>query len=512
MISLTQTKVGAWNTGTPTSSTIQPDSNITTGNTLILAICIDADRTVSSITDTAGNTWSKAVERSQGGMSSATVSVWYAPITAGGGTRPTITITPSSGANHGAILREYSGLAASPLDQTQSNSSTSTTTSQTSNATGTTTQADELVVGAMQCRSSSTTFTVTAGSGYGNLANITTNFMRPSMEDKIVSATGTQEATFTTSENTTAYAAAVATFKQAATDTPLSTTVSDTSTVSESLSSYSDTVFTRESYQLEITAIATPEINVQDGVTVREDAGQNLVFNPDFESAPSFTAATTTAARWIDGTSGGSLTVDTYRWALRSAGGSVAARFDDGEAATGTYSLKISTTATGSFAEAANYRSGGNPSASEAAAYLIPVEPSTTYTVSYRMKTEAVSGDSNHGATLAITEHSATGGAATTTRLASYIKTTTDWTEYTFSFTTQSGTGTLVVNPRLYGHTGTGTLIMNAWFDDIRLRSVTRPSVSVGAYGSEAVAVTDSPQVVTETSSTKLNLLLLGVG
>jgi hypothetical protein len=404
------------------------------------------------------------------------------------------------------------------------------------------------------------------------------------MEDKIVSATGTQEATFTTSENTTAYAAAVATVKQAASDTPLSTTVSDTSTVSESLSSYSDTVFTRESYQLEITAIATPEINVQDGitvtdspditipavgelyasvsdgvtvadastvtiesipgltvnvndgVTVREDAGQNLVFNPDFESAPSFTAATTTAARWIDGTSGGSLTVDTYRWALRSAGGSVAARFDDGEAATGTYSLKISTTATGSFAEAANYRSGGNPSASEAAAYLIPVEPSTTYTVSYRMKTEAVSGDSNHGATLAITEHSATGGAATTTRLASYIKTTTDWTEYTFSFTTQSGTGTLVVNPRLYGHTGTGTLIMDAWFDDIRLRSVTRPSVSVGVYGSEAVAVTDSPditipapgvlyasvadaatvtdapQVVTETSSTKLNLLLLGVG
>ena len=40
------------------------------------------------------------------------MSVWTAPITAGGGTRPTITVTPTSQAETGVAVPEYSGLSA----------------------------------------------------------------------------------------------------------------------------------------------------------------------------------------------------------------------------------------------------------------------------------------------------------------------------------------------------------------------------------------------------------------
>ncbi len=39
------------------------------------------------------------------------MSVWSAPVTAGGGTRPAITVTPSSAADVGVGVLEYSGLS-----------------------------------------------------------------------------------------------------------------------------------------------------------------------------------------------------------------------------------------------------------------------------------------------------------------------------------------------------------------------------------------------------------------
>ena len=50
------------------------------------------------------------------------------------------------------------------------------------------------------------------------------------------------------------------------------------------------------------------------------------------------------------------------------------------------------------------------------------------------------------------------------------VKTTTGWTKYTTVFTTNSATREVNIEPRIYGHTGTGTLIMDAWFDDIVLK------------------------------------------
>ncbi len=55
----------------------------------------------------------------------------------------------------------------------------------------------------------------------------------------------------------------------------------------------------------------------------------NLI-NGDFSNQPSFTAETTTFNRWIDGTSGGSTTDYTYRWAItNTTSGTNLSRFDN---------------------------------------------------------------------------------------------------------------------------------------------------------------------------------------
>jgi len=204
----------------------------------------------------------------------------------------------------------------------------------------------------------------------------------------------------------------------------------------------------------------------------RKVVNKNLVTNGGFEFAPPFTAATTTGNRWIDGTAGGSTGANIFAWSFRSEGGTASAKYDSSVFKNGLYSLKLSTLATGSFIEVANYRAAGNPGVGELAD-LILVKPSTSYTYSFWMKTNVVSGDSNSGASINFNEHSATGGAAVATNATTAIKTTTDWTFYTGTFTTNAATSYIVVDPKIYGHTGAATLIMDAWFDDIVLTPTT---------------------------------------
>jgi hypothetical protein len=277
----------------------------------------------------------------------------------------------------------------------------------------------------------------------------------------------------------------------------VSVNVSDSVTVSESRSitppeisiSKSESVTVSESVQRALAHL----VSVSDSVSVYDDAGQNRVFNGGFESAPAFTAATTTAQRWIDGSAAGSTVDDQYRWAFRSGTGSASAQFDSSESNSGSQSLKIATTATGSYIEIANYRTGGNPSVAEAAAYLVRVLPNTSYTLEYYMKTNVTSGDSNNGATLNITQHSLSAGSGLTGANPGYVKTTTGWTKYTLKFTTHADAAYIVVDPRIYGHSGAGTLIMQAWFDDIVIRP-TSPNVQVESYvnKSDSVTVTES--------------------
>lgn len=211
----------------------------------------------------------------------------------------------------------------------------------------------------------------------------------------------------------------------------------------------------------------------------------NLVKNGGFEYAPPFTAATTTITRYIDGTAGGSTTNDLFGWGIEGTNstGTVSARFDTSNVNSGTYSMKVSTTA---VASACDVRITRNISAANVLQYGIPVSPSTSYDVSFYMQTVANSGSATTGAHLRIGQYTAA-GAGITSSDSTKIQTTTGLTRYTFSFTTSATTAFLIPGVRVVGNDGAGTLIMDAWFDDIVLTATT-PQVRAAASGRVAIS------------------------
>lgn len=192
--------------------------------------------------------------------------------------------------------------------------------------------------------------------------------------------------------------------------------------------------------------------------------------NGGFESAPAFTAATTTNARWVNGTAAGSTTNDQWGWAKSDTQGTSAVQFDNSTSHSGSGSLKLSTQAVASRIEVTV---ATNSTAASLNRYGVRVSPSIKYTGSYWMSTNFVSGDSADGAYLVFSEVNATGGGIAS-NLPSKVKTTTGWTQYSVSFTTNASTSFVQPRMRVYGQTGTATLIMDAWFDDIFLIPVAR--------------------------------------
>jgi hypothetical protein len=218
-INFVQSRVGGYTTGNNSSFTLAPTTaNITLGNTLILGVWFNNNTThPPTVSDSAGNTWTLATNLVSGAYG---VALYYAPITAGGGTKPTITVTffTANSDNGTGLLYEYAGLSATPLDVFASGNQTGVTAI-VSPSTATTAQASELVVGVTIARASSGTETLTAGSGFGNL--ISQSFgagsnlsQRLGMESLVVGTVGTQAATFTASLSAST-GTIVATFKAA---------------------------------------------------------------------------------------------------------------------------------------------------------------------------------------------------------------------------------------------------------------------------------------------------------
>lgn len=199
---------------------------------------------------------------------------------------------------------------------------------------------------------------------------------------------------------------------------------------------------------------------------------RNLLKNPDFELAPTFVAPTTSTSVFITGTATGSATDDTYAWATNK-GGTGAAQFDTAEKNSGTYSMKVSSQATGSFMYARQI--AGTATNQKLRNNGIVVNPSTDYTVEFWMKTNLVSGSAASGARLALVQYNGAATALTTTQSTAVV-TTTGWTKYTFSVTTQATCNFLEVQCRCVGNDGAATLIMDAWFDDISVKLTTAPT------------------------------------
>ena len=134
------------------SLSVTPTANLTVGNRLVVLVASGQRApTAGSVTDSAGDTFTEALHfmASDG----TEMSVWTAPIIAGGGTKPTITVTPTAKADVGIEAMEYSGLSTAPgtaaIDQMAdaSGSTGSSAATVQSGATATTTAAGELALG-----------------------------------------------------------------------------------------------------------------------------------------------------------------------------------------------------------------------------------------------------------------------------------------------------------------------------------------------------------------------------
>ena len=156
---------------------------ITTGNKVIVWAALTAAED-ASLADDNTHTWTEIVD-SIGSVHR--IKVWITTAAATGSQAFTL----STNLIYATItVVEYSGLTASPFDKTAGADHTSTT-SLASGTTAATTEANELILGFFTNNAS----TYTAGSGFtkrlpAGTAGIAT-------EDKLVSSTGTQQATMT---------------------------------------------------------------------------------------------------------------------------------------------------------------------------------------------------------------------------------------------------------------------------------------------------------------------------
>jgi hypothetical protein len=185
---------------------VAPGSVITAGNRLIVEVGIWNSRnaTAKSVTDSAGNTYTELLHYTA--SDGTEQSIWTAPITAGGGTKPTVTATPTSAADVGLAVMEYSGLSTASgtgvLDQeTFTTGTTSSAATVTSGATPAATANGELAIGFYT--DSGFGDALTAGAGFTKrsaIANV--GDMELLAEDQTVNAGTTPEATVGTGANT----------------------------------------------------------------------------------------------------------------------------------------------------------------------------------------------------------------------------------------------------------------------------------------------------------------------
>jgi hypothetical protein len=217
--------------GTPSNSTtlVLTLGAVTTtvGNHLVLVMA-SRSGVITSLVDSKNNTWqSDHASAGTGAMQ----EIRSCKLTSALVAADTITITVSGSATGiSAVVAEYSGLETSSWLDKQVGATFTTGTSADSGATGTTSQADELLVGMVGHQSSITAFTPEVLSPVWNqlsTAASTGSIQQVHPLYRIVSATGaySTKATWSTSR---IYGAAIATYK-AAMPVPGYASVTDTS-------------------------------------------------------------------------------------------------------------------------------------------------------------------------------------------------------------------------------------------------------------------------------------------
>ncbi|NUP54150.1 MAG: DUF1929 domain-containing protein [Catenulispora sp.] len=199
--------------GSGTTAAVPLGAPVTVGNRLIVQVGVwnTSSATATNVTDSAGNTYTELTHFTASDHTE--LSVWSAPITAGGGTKPTVTATVSSSADVGVAALEYSGLSTSTglaaVDvQAHASGTTSTAATVSSTPTAATAAAGELAIGFYA--DSGFGDNLTAGSGFTQRVNVSsTSDIELLTEDQVPAAGATPAATFGTGRSTVWLAATV---------------------------------------------------------------------------------------------------------------------------------------------------------------------------------------------------------------------------------------------------------------------------------------------------------------
>lgn len=188
-------------------------SSVTAGNLIVVAVVGDngsTDNTTNVTDNKSGNSYQRADSTLNfGNGTNMNMDIWFGQVT-NGGSSFALTIAFNSMVQNGRfVAQEFSGFSSTAtLDKFAKANATSTSPS--SGATGTTSVADELIVGLI-ARAGNNSSTISLGSGYSNLTNTATS-AAAGMESMVVSSTGTQTATFSLSVSR-AWLCAVLAFK-----------------------------------------------------------------------------------------------------------------------------------------------------------------------------------------------------------------------------------------------------------------------------------------------------------
>jgi hypothetical protein len=183
-------------TADATSVAVAFGSNVTSGHVIIVAVSTYDAQTISTPTDTQGNSFTQLVT---GGTSGAAVAAIYAA-TAKSTAADTVTCAVNSANNIHCHIYEVSGVTTT-VDKTGTSSQAGTALTVSTSAS--TANANDYVFAYFADNHSAATYTV--GSGYGDTqaSEDTSGGDSGFSEDKVVTATGTQTATATASTTDT---------------------------------------------------------------------------------------------------------------------------------------------------------------------------------------------------------------------------------------------------------------------------------------------------------------------
>lgn len=189
------------------SLAVTPGSAVAAGDRLVVEVGVwnSSGGTVSGVSDSAGDSYTELTHFT--GSDGTELSVWSAPVTAGGGTKPVITAKVSSTADIGVAAVEYAGLSAaagsSVLDvQAHAAGVTSGSGTVSSGVTPAVTGNGELAIGFYA--DSGFGDALTAGSGFTGRVNVSpASDMELLVEDQGVGQGSTPAATAGTGPGTT---------------------------------------------------------------------------------------------------------------------------------------------------------------------------------------------------------------------------------------------------------------------------------------------------------------------